>query len=299
MKYHKPVLLQECVKALNIKKTGIYIDATFGGGGHSKAILEKLTTGRLYAFDRDKSTIQNNIHEKRFKLINADYKYIKHFLEIEGVFRIDGLLADLGVSSHQIDTPERGFSFRLNGDLDMRMNSESKLSAYDVVNHYPQEKLANLLFEFGELYNSRRIAKAIIFSRIKKPLKTTYDLKETLIQFKSAKRFNQLLAQVFQAIRIEVNKELLALKDLLEAAKSLLNKNGRLVVISYHSIEDRLVKNFIKTGNTSGKLEKDFFGNPKNKNINAVNKRVIVAGEKEKERNPRSRSAKLRIAEKI
>lgn len=214
-------------------------------------------------------------------------------------FRIDGLLADLGVSSHQIDTPERGFSFRLNGDLDMRMNSESKLSAYDVVNHYPQEKLANLLFEFGELYNSRRIAKAIIFSRIKKPLKTTYDLKETLIQFKSAKRFNQLLAQVFQAIRIEVNKELLALKDLLEAAKSLLNKNGRLVVISYHSIEDRLVKNFIKTGNTSGKLEKDFFGNPKNKNINAVNKRVIVAGEKEKERNPRSRSAKLRIAEKI
>ena len=299
MKYHEPVLLQESIKALKIKKTGIYVDATFGGGGHSKAILRKLTTGKLYAFDWDKSVNQNNIDEKNFKLINANFKYIKQFLDMEGVFGIDGLLADLGVSSHQIDTAKRGFSFRLNGALDMRMNSESSLDAYRVVNEYSEERLANLLFEFGEVYNSRRIAKAIILARKKKLLRTTYELANVLAQFKSGKRFNQLLAKVFQAIRIEVNQELSSLEKFLEMTKDLLNKHGRLVVISYHSLEDKLVKNLIKTGSVVGELRKDFFGNPKEKKIRAVNKKIIIPDSKEKERNSRSRSAKLRVAEKI
>ena len=300
MTYHEPVLLKESIEALEIKKTGVYVDATFGGGGHSKEILRRLTNGKLYAFDKDKSSIgNNNIVDERFTLINADFKYIKQFLEEDEIYSIDGLLADLGVSSYQIDTAERGFSFRFDNYLDMRMNTDSEIDAFYILNTYTKEHIASILFDFGEISNSRKLANAIVFNREKVPIRTTFDLKKILQNFSRPNKLNQLLAKVFQAIRIEVNQEMSSLKKLLQDIPDLLKKDGRLAVISYHSLEDRLVKNLIKTGNTDGYIEKDFYGNAKHNKIKAINKKVITVNNKERLANKRSRSARLRVGQRV
>lgn len=297
MTYHKPVLLKEVIAGLKLKETGVYVDLTFGGGGHSKAILNKLTTGRLYAFDQDVTTKNNNIKHKNFKLINANFRDFKKFLRIEGVRKIDGLLADLGVSSHQIDMPERGFSFRFDSCLDMRMNSSSKKTAYNIVNNSSKEELEYIFSHFGELRNSRSITDAIISSRKSNVIKSTQQFIDIVSPFNHEKRKNKFLPKLFQAIRIVVNDEIESLKEMLIDVSDILNVKGRLVVISYHSLEDRLVKYIIKHGNIRGEQEKDFFGNIIKRYIQ-INKKVIVPGEEEINENPRSRSAKLRIAEK-
>ena len=295
--FHNPVLLNKCIDGLNIKPNGIYVDVTFGGGGHSALILKKLDKGKLFAFDQDKSTNNNAFNDKRFKLINANFRYIKKFLKMEGVIKIDGLLADLGVSSHQFDVAQRGFSIKLNGDLDMRMNTDSNFSAKEVVNEYSEEDLANIFYKHSDLKNSRKIASKIVVSRKKNSINTTKDLISIISPLVFKKNKNKFLARVFQAIRIEVNDEIKALKEMLLSTVDLLGFQGRLVVISYHSIEDRLVKNLIKKGNFKGDLKKDFFGNPI-KSLKEINNKVIVASQQEIEDNPRSRSGKLRIAEK-
>ena len=297
MIYHNPVLLNECIYGLNIDASGVYVDATFGSGGHSKAIISKLNGGRLFAFDQDKSVNANILDHPSFKLINANFRYIKNFLRMEGVTKIDGLLADLGVSSHQFDVAERGFSIRLDGELDMRMNKHSNLSARDVVNNYSEKQLSNLFFKYGDLKNSRRIANKIVIARRDSVINTTNELTNILSDLIPEKTRNQFLARVFQSIRIEVNDEIKALKEMLVSAVDLLNPDGRLVILSYHSIEDRLVKNLVKKGNFEGVESKDFFGNPVNK-LREINRRVIVATEDEVKQNSRARSAKLRIAEK-
>jgi len=298
MSYHNPVLLNECVEGLSIKPEGIYVDATFGGGGHSKSILSKLNGGVLFAFDQDDSANINYLDQPGFKLFNANFRYLKNFLKMEGVMKIDGLLADLGVSSHQFDVAERGFSTRLDGPLDMRMNVNSHLSANDVVNDYSEEDLANLIYKYGELRNSRRIAYKIVSARKASKINTTAKLIDVINDLAPEKYSNQFLARVFQAIRIEVNDEITALEEMLLSAVELLNPHGRLVVISYHSLEDRLIKNLVKKGNFEGRLDKDFFGNPIRK-LKEINSKVIVASDHEVKENPRSRSARLRIAEKI
>jgi|TARA_B110000881_G_C18571451_1_gene515834 16S rRNA (cytosine1402-N4)-methyltransferase len=297
MEYHNPVLLHECIKGLNIKPTGIYVDVTFGGGGHSKLILKNLNGGTLYAFDQDKNAHKNALPEDAFKLINANFRHLKNFLRMEGVRKIDGLLADLGVSSHQFDVAERGFSIRFDGELDMRMNTNSSLSAKQVVNEYGQEELANVLFKYGELRNSRAIAREIINARDIETIVTTNQLIEVVEKMVPEKKRNQFLARIFQAIRIEVNDEIKALEEMLLDAVDMLNEGGRLVVLSYHSLEDRMVKNLMKKGNIEGNLEKDFFGNPV-KDLKEVNRKVIVATEEQIVENTRARSARLRIAEK-
>ena len=297
MEYHNPVLLNECIKGLNIKPTGIYVDVTFGGGGHSKLILKNLNGGTLYAFDQDKNAHKNALPEDAFKLINANFRHLKNFLRMEGVRKIDGLLADLGVSSHQFDVAERGFSIRFDGELDMRMNTNSSLSAKQVVNEYGQEQLANVLFKYGELRNSRAIAREIINARDIETILTTNQLIEVVEKMVPEKKRNQFLARIFQAIRIEVNDEIKALEEMLLDAVDMLNEGGRLVVLSYHSLEDRMVKNLMKKGNIEGNLEKDFFGNPV-KDLKEVNRKVIVATEEQIVENNRARSARLRIAEK-
>jgi len=297
MEYHNPVLLHECIKGLNIKPTGIYVDVTFGGGGHSKLILKNLNGGTLYAFDQDKNAHKNALPEDAFKLINANFRHLKNFLRMEGVRKIDGLLADLGVSSHQFDVAERGFSIRFDGELDMRMNTNSSLSAKQVVNEYGQEELANVLFKYGELRNSRAIAREIINARDIEAIVTTNQLIEVVEKMVPEKKRNQFLARIFQAIRIEVNDEIKALEEMLLDAVDMLNEGGRLVVLSYHSLEDRMVKNLMKKGNIEGNLEKDFFGNPI-KDLKEVNRKVIVATEEQIVENTRARSARLRIAEK-
>ena len=295
--FHNPVLLNKCIDGLNIKPNGIYVDVTFGGGGHSALILKKLDKGKLFAFDQDKSTNNNAFNDKRFKLFNANFRYIKKFLKMEGVIKIDGLLADLGVSSHQFDVAQRGFSIKLNGDLDMRMNTDSNFSAKEVVNEYSEEDLANIFYKHSDLKNSRKIASKIVISRKKNSINTTKDLISIISPLVFKKNKNKFLARVFQAIRIEVNDEIKALKEMLLSTVDLLGFQGRLVVISYHSIEDRLVKNLIKKGNFKGDLKKDFFGNPI-KSLKEINNKVIVASQKEIQDNPRSSSGKLRIAEK-
>ncbi len=295
--FHNPVLLNKSIAGLNIKPNGIYVDVTFGGGGHSALILKKLDKGKLFAFDQDKSTNNNAFNDKRFKLFNANFRYIKKFLKMEGVIKIDGLLADLGVSSHQFDVAQRGFSIKLNGDLDMRMNTDSNFSAKEVVNEYSEEDLANIFYKHSDLKNSRKIASKIIISRKKNSINTTKDLISIISPLVFKKNKNKFLARVFQAIRIEVNDEIKALKEMLLSTVDLLGFQGRLVVISYHSIEDRLVKNLIKKGNFKGDLKKDFFGNPI-KSLKEINNKVIVASQKEIQDNPRSSSGKLRIAEK-
>ena len=295
--FHNPVLLNKSIAGLNIKPNGIYVDVTFGGGGHSALILKKLDKGKLFAFDQDKSTNNNAFNDKRFKLFNANFRYIKKFLKMEGVIKIDGLLADLGVSSHQFDVAQRGFSIKLNGDLDMRMNTDSNFSAKEVVNEYSEEDLANIFYKHSDLKNSRKIASKIVISRKKNSINTTKDLISIISPLVFKKNKNKFLARVFQAIRIEVNDEIKALKEMLLSTVDLLGFQGRLVVISYHSIEDRLVKNLIKKGNFKGDLKKDFFGNPI-KSLKEINNKVIVASQKEIQDNPRSSSGKLRIAEK-
>ena len=298
MNYHNPVMLKECINGLNIKPNGVYVDATFGGGGHSKAILDNLSDGKLYSFDQDLDVNQNLFQDKRFKFIKSNFRYIKKFLKVEGIEKIDGLLADLGVSSHQIDSPKRGFSIRFNEKLDMRMNMEIPKSAVNILNEYSKEKLSEIFRRYGEFSNSNLIADKIIEFRKSNVIVNTNDLIQSLKVLTPSSKKNKFLARVFQAIRIEVNDELSCLIDLLNSCNELLKINARIVVISYHSLEDRIVKNFIKKGNVEGKLVKDFFGNVK-RNFKQLNNKIICPKEEEILNNPRSRSAKLRIAERI
>ena len=298
MIYHKPVLLNESIEGLKIKPNGIYVDVTFGGGGHSKEIVKRLKQGFLYAFDQDADAIQNKIINKNFKLIRGNFRFIKNFLRLEGVEKIDGLIADLGISSFQIDVAERGFAHRLESKMDMRMNKDADLDAVKILNTYSEKEIARVLYEYGDLNNAKKIAQKIIKVRIDEKISSTKQLKKILQNFYPKKIENKFLSKFFQAIRIEVNDEINALKDLLKDVIDLLNRKGRLVVISYHSLEDKLVKNLITKGNIEGKSENDFFGNKKLV-FRPVNKKVIVPDGLENIGNSRARSAKLRIAEKI
>lgn len=295
MSYHNAVLLKESIDALDVKEDGVYVDVTFGGGGHSREILSRLgEKGRLFGFDQDPDALINVIDDERFVLIPENFRYITRFLRFHGIRKVDGVLADLGVSSHQFDEAERGFSTRFEGDLDMRMNQKSKKSAQEVINKYTEEQLAAILFAYGELRNSRKIARLIVHSRGSNKIKTSFQLKEALKTVLPKAKEHKILAQIFQAIRIEVNEELEVLKEFLEQIPKLLNDNGRLSVISYHSLEDRLVKRFIRTGLFDGEPEKDVFGNS-NEPLKKVGKLIIPSKEEVKVNN-RARSAKLRIA---
>lgn len=297
MEYHNPVLLKESVDGLNIKPDGVYIDVTFGGGGHSKEILSRLgPAGRLFAFDQDEDALENTLPDARFVLINENFRFIKRFLRFYGVKSVDGILADLGVSSHQFDVAERGFSTRFDADLDMRMSQKNDLNAYRVVNEYDEASLKRVFLDYGELKNAPVLARTIIESREVQSIKTTDELKEVLTKFLSERVRNKILAQIYQAIRIEVNQEMDVLKEFLEQALEILKPEGRLSVISYHSLEDRLVKRFIKNGMFEGEPERDFYGNfsvP----FKTIGK-LIVPNNEEIKINNRARSAKLRIAEK-
>ncbi|MBT4868694.1 MAG: 16S rRNA (cytosine(1402)-N(4))-methyltransferase RsmH [Polaribacter sp.] len=295
MNYHNPVLLHESIDALSIKEDGVYVDVTYGGGGHSKEILRRLgKNGRLFGFDQDPDAQNNILEDDRFVLIPENFRYISRFLRFHGVRKVDGVLADLGVSSHQFDEAERGFSTRFDGDLDMRMNQKSKISAKEVVNEYSEEKIAEILFLYGELRNSRNIAKTIVEKRQEERIDTSFQLRKVLQRFLPNAKEHKIIAQIFQAIRIEVNEELDVLKEFLEQLPNLLNEEGRLSVISYHSLEDRLVKRFFRTGLFVGEPEKDFFGNI-SVPLEKVGK-LIVPSPQEIKQNNRARSAKLRIA---
>jgi len=295
--YHNPVLLKESIDGLNINPSGIYVDVTFGGGGHSQEILSRLgPEGKLFAFDQDPDAVANKLDDDRFVLIEENFRNIKRFLRFYGIKKVDGVLADLGVSSHQFDASERGFSTRFDGDLDMRMNQQSELSAFKVINTYSEEDLANVLFQYGELRNSRAIAKKIVEERSFAPIKTSFNLKSALKQFLPASKEHKILAQIYQAVRIEVNQELEVLKDFLKQIPLILSDTGRISVISYHSLEDRLVKRFIQHGKFEGLPEKDFYGNVEVP-MKKVGKLIIPTKEEIAENN-RARSAKLRIATK-
>lgn len=297
--YHVPVLLEQSIGGLDIQPAGTYVDVTFGGGGHSKEILKRLDNrGRLLSFDQDADAEKNIIDDKRFTFVRSNFRYLQNFLRYYGVEQIDGLLADLGVSSHHFDESERGFSFRADGPLDMRMNKRAGLSATDVVNDYPEEKLADVFYLYGELKNSRKLANAICKVREKQKIDTINAFLEIIKPLFNKDREKKELAKVFQSLRIEVNQEMEALKEMLQAVTQVLKPHGRLVVITYHSLEDRMVKNLMKTGNVEGKADKDFYGRV-NTPYALVNNKVIVPTEEEIEQNPRSRSAKLRIAEKL
>ncbi|WP_299136700.1 16S rRNA (cytosine(1402)-N(4))-methyltransferase RsmH [uncultured Tenacibaculum sp.] len=295
MNYHSPVLLKESVDALDIKEDGVYVDVTFGGGGHSREILSRLgENGRLFAFDQDPDAHANKIEDDRFVLIGENFRFISRFLRFYGVKKVDGVLADLGVSSHQFDAAERGFSTRFDADLDMRMDQKSKLSARKIINTYGEQELSDVLFLYGELRNAKVLAKTIVEAREGEEVKTSFQLKEVLQRFLPKAKEHKILAQIFQAIRIEVNQELEVLKEFLQQMPQLLNEEGRLSVIAYHSLEDRLVKRFIRTGLFSGEPEKDFFGNI-SVPLKKVGKLIVPTREEIKENN-RARSAKLRIA---
>jgi len=295
--YHNPVLLKETVDGLNIDPNGIYVDVTFGGGGHSREIMKRLgPKGRLYAFDQDEDALANAIDDERFTLINENFRFLKRFLRFHGVRQVDGILGDFGVSSHQFDVAERGFSTRFNATLDMRMNQKGELSAYEVINDYSETDLSKMFFEYGELKNARAIASTIVESRTHAPIKDTDQLKQILVKFLPAHKSNKILAQIYQAIRIEVNQEMEVLKEFLQQSLEVLKPGGRLSVISYHSLEDRLVKRFIKNGMFEGEPERDLFGRYEVP-FKGIGK-LIVPSEEEIERNNRARSAKLRIAEK-
>lgn len=296
--YHKPVMLKECIEGLNIKPDGTYVDVTFGGGGHSKEILKKLTTGKLFAFDQDADAAANNINDNRFMLIRQNFRYARNFLKYYKALPVDGILADLGVSSHQFDTPERGFSTRFDGPLDMRMDNTSATTAASILNTYSIEQLTKIFREYGELIEAWKLAKIIDNARKEKEIKTTEDLKELVLPIAPKGKENKFLAKIYQALRIEVNKETEALKEFLSQCNDIIREGGRLVVMSYHSLEDSLVKNLIKKGNVAGELEKDFFGNQQ-LTFRAVNNKPITASEKEIAENSRSRSAILRIAERV
>ena len=298
--YHNPVMLNECLEGLNINPDGVYVDVTYGGGGHSKAILERLSKkGRLIAFDQDEDAKRNLINDERLIFIDQNFEFLKNHVQYQGFDKVDGLLADLGVSSHQFDMGERGFSIRFDDAiLDMRMSQSQQLSAHKVINEYKADALANVFYKYGELHQSRKLAADIISARTGKDIETVGELKDALKS--SAPKFKdfKFYAQVFQAIRIEVNQELDVLEKMLLQCGSLLKPKGRLVFMSYHSLEDRLVKNYMNSGNLMGELEKDFFGNI-NRPFNPLNKKAAVATDKEQEENNRSRSAKLRVAERL
>lgn len=298
MEYHNPVLLNESIDGLNIKPDGVYVDVTFGGGGHSREILNRLNeNGKLLAFDQDEDAQRNAIDDPRFTLIPQNFRFIKRYLRFYGVKKVDGVLADLGVSSHQFDEADRGFSTRFDAELDMRMNQDGELSAYEVVNKYDEEKISDVLFQYGELRSARAIAKRIVEKRSEGPIKTSFQLKEVLAQFIPKAKEHKVLAQIFQGIRIEVNQEIEVLKEFLLQIPEILNEDGRLSVISYHSLEDRLVKRFIRDGMFEGQPEKDFFGNV-SVPMKKVGKLIIPTANEIKENN-RARSAKLRIAKLV
>ena len=298
MEYHNPVLLKETVEGLNIKPDGVYVDVTFGGGGHSKEILKHLgPNGKLFAFDQDKDALLNRIDDDRFTLINENFRYVKRFLRFHGAKQVDGILADFGVSSHQFDVAERGFSTRFEADLDMRMNQDDKLSAFHVINDYDEEQIKQVLFQYGELRQAPAMASAIVVARKENEIKTSEQLKAALKNFLNHQKENKVLAQIYQAIRIEVNQEIEALKEFLLQTPEVLVKGGRLSVISYHSLEDRLVKRFIRNGLFEGEPERDIFGNFEVP-LKKVGGLIIPSREEIKENN-RARSAKLRIAKKL
>lgn len=296
--YHVPVLLKESINGLDLKKGGVYVDVTFGGGGHSKEILRRMDKScRLYSFDQDEDAERNIVHDDRFTFVRSNFRYLKNFLKYYGIEEVDGILADLGVSSHHFDDSERGFSFRFDGKLDMRMNKRAGMNAADILNNYDEDKLADIFYLYGELKNSRKLASVIVKRRNVKSFDTIEDFLEVVKPLYGKDREKKELAKVFQALRIEVNHEMEALKEMLYAATEMLKPGGRLSVITYHSLEDRMVKNIMKTGNIEGKMEQDFFGNIKTP-YKIINNKVIVPDNEEIETNPRSRSAKLRIAEK-
>ncbi len=297
--YHEPVMLNESIDALQIKENGVYVDVTFGGGGHSLAILDRLgKNGRLFAFDRDEDAIKNEINDERFTLIRHNYRYLKNFLRYYNAIPVDGILADLGISSYQINEASRGFSLRFNASLDMRMNREEGLTAADVVNTYPEESLVRIFSQYGEVFNAKTLARKIIAARQNKKVTSVDDFRAAIVDCADKLHETQYYAKVFQALRIEVNDELESLKDMLAQTFHVLAPKGRLVVISYHSLEDRLVKNMIAKGKFEGEIEKDLFGNMLGQPFTAINKKPVEAGDDEIRKNPRSRSAKLRIAER-
>lgn len=296
--YHVPVLLKESIDGLNIKPNGTYVDVTFGGGGHSREILSRLgSKGHLYSFDQDADAEKNIVNDERFTFVRSNFRYLKNWMRYYEVDHIDGLLADLGVSSHHFDDETRGFSFRFNAPLDMRMNKRAQLTAAEVVNNYTEEQLAGIFYLYGELKNARKIAATLAKARSVKPIETTQDLIDATARLMGREREKKDTAKLFQALRIEVNHEMEALIEMLNSATELLGTGGRLSVITYHSLEDRIVKNMMKAGNTEGKMKQDFFGRAESP-FTLVNNKVIVPDQDEQERNPRSRSAKLRIAEK-
>jgi len=296
--YHIPALLIETLDGLNIKPEGVYVDVTFGGGGHSREILTRLgENGKLIGFDQDEDAIKNALDDPRFIFVRSNFQYLKNFLRYHNIDKVDGILADLGVSSHHFDEAERGFSFRFDGELDMRMNTKSPLTAAVLLNTYTEEQLADVFYLYGELHNSRKIARTIVNARSITPFDRIFPFIEVLKPYFGREKEKKDMARVFQALRIEVNKEMDVLKSLLEQSLEVLKPEGCLVVLTYHSLEDRLVKNFFRSGNFEGKIEKDFYGNILSP-LKAINNKVIIADEKEIARNPRARSAKLRIAEK-
>ena len=299
MNYHLPVMLNERIEGLNIRPEGTYVDATFGGGGHSRAILSHLGEGgRLIAFDQDADALENALDDSRFTLLNENFRHMKSFLRLHGVRSVDGVLADLGVSSHQFDVAERGFSTRLNGELDLRMDRRQETTARDLVNSASEEELTRILRLYGELPNAYQMAKAICRARMEKEIVTTFDLRDAVSRHLPRGMENKYLAMLFQALRIEVNGELEALKEMLQQSVDVLVPGGRLVVMSYHSLEDRLVKNFFKAGNFEGEVNKDFYGNPIVP-LKPVVRKAVTASEEELQVNSRARSAKLRVAEKL
>lgn len=296
--YHVPVLLKESLNALSICPEGIYVDVTYGGGGHSRGILEQLgPDGRLYGFDQDMDAAKNAHTDTRFVFVRSNFRYLFNFMKYYGIKQVDGILADLGVSSHHFDNEERGFSFRFDARLDMRMNQQAEKDASVILNEYGEEELSTILYTYGELKSGRRIAAAITAARQKRPFRTIGELLQTVEPFIEKNREKKMLAQIFQALRMEVNDEVGALKEMLLQSEALLKPGGRLVVITYHSIEDRLVKNFLRSGNFEGTPEKDFFGNIQTP-FKAGNNKIVVPSQEELASNPRSRSAKLRMAEK-
>jgi len=298
MAYHVPALLEESISGLNIRPSGIYVDVTFGGGGHSGEILKHLTTGQLIAFDQDEDAERNIFSDSRFTFLNQNFRFLKNNLKFNGITSVDGIFADLGVSFHQFDEPVRGFTFRHDAPLDMRMNINSQQKASDLLASLNETELADLFYEYGELTNSRKIAKAVVNARMQQPLRTVNDLDKVIRKLIPFGQEHKFFAKVFQALRIAVNREIDCLKEMLSQALEILNPGGRLVVITYHSLEDRVVKNFMRTGNFEGEGEKDFYGNPVTP-FRQINRKVIIPAEKEISLNNRARSARLRIAEKI
>jgi 16S rRNA (cytosine1402-N4)-methyltransferase len=297
MEYHKPVLLNESIEGLAIQPDGIYVDLTYGGGGHSKEILKRLERGRLIAFDQDEDANANKLDDERLTLVNQNFSYLKNFLKLYNALPVDGILADLGISSHQIDEAERGFSIRFDAELDLRMNQKSSLTAKEIINNYQEADLKRMFFEFGDVENAYKLSLLIAEKRKESPINTTFQFLNAIERCAPRGKENKYFAKVFQALRIEVNNELEALKEMLVQALDVLKPSGRLVVISYHSLEDRLVKNFIKSGNFKGIIEQDFYGNNLSP-FKMISRKAIVPSEQEIEINKRSRSAKLRIAEK-